>query len=1047
MLNTRFELLVVLLLASPLHWHYSFALQIVSTGRSPRRQLKAAPVDVSNSLVYGAGLSNVTAGAETQFYIQLRDSSSVNVTAPSDSMLSVTCVSDPSAGSTASFCAARPAMQPAGGGLYIITYTAGTIWGAMMNRTWPPPTSSTPLSDSFFQGNNYISVTYNNSHLPGSPFKPNILAEPVVAAFYSHVDQIAPVTFQASTRYQPIGQIVTLSDRFTNWIRQSFILQNLTAVVSRMPNSWQYAAPQSLTNSTTLLSWFRLNWYINIYMSTAMAGSYNWYMPTTADFTVRPAPVALDTFTITTGTIIVGSAGVCSNATLLAHDAFRNAAVLVRSYDYTKTPFYSIVDQEMSLMQVYWAPTNGSCPRCLPLSIITNLNETRMGAVDVCIIGFTATQYNITFSYNGSPTLNQPLQIRIEPGPVSCNDTYVIRLPSVIEAGSNNETVMVQLRDIYSNNIICQVDMLTVKVTSQQSGWSLTLHAVRHSQGYCNSIMQYLYVAGNYTITISLPNGQVGGASYPLQVIASSQPSAYHSVAVGSGLGSHYNPGLSFMPLPANATQAVAYVLAGVNYSVTVTGYDNWNNRQQVSKPGFVLNQGFISACSSYTSSEPGDGTTSFYYTITKSGYYNLEISLRLQMGTVDKRLIVVLPSQIDLSMSNATSDNKTVQAGENVVFWLTLKDRYSNIITDLTLIPNMKIAVEAQQGGVTGQVSSIEMDAATSSYRVTSSLFFAGNYRVSYFVRGFQIPIVSSVLVTAAAMVPAKCYVSGYMTTTSSKMLLLVSKDNYNNTVPNIHFSSHITNISIVPSCRCTVEVQDQEDGTAVLQFRSQDAGSFQLYIMIDNSPIGTYPYVVTATHELVSPPAAQNASSQMCNATVADCGGHGLLKAYQCLCDAGWSSNYSVDAEYVVLCSIQLSSVDISSSQVIASQNTGKLAGMIVGVGVGSAMLAAGVYYATIRGRASMLSKSKSKEPSSHYLTHNSLYEPTGACQRSPASSVMSWPRFNQPSLRLSTTSSINRQPYHDHQQVTMAPHRSVRGKSQMLYMQGPKPGLHIA
>lgn len=82
------------------------------------------------------------------------------------------------------------------------------------------------------------------------------------------------------------------------------------------------------------------------------------------------------------------------------------------------------------------------------------------------------------------------------------------------------------------------------------------------------------------------------GASYPLQVIASSQPSAYHSVAVGSGLGSHYNPGLSFMPLPANATQAVAYVLAGVNYSVTVTGYDNWNNRQQVSKPGFVLNQG-----------------------------------------------------------------------------------------------------------------------------------------------------------------------------------------------------------------------------------------------------------------------------------------------------------------------------------------------------------------------------------------------------------------------------------------------------------------------
>lgn len=176
-----------------------------------------------------------------------------------------------------------------------------------------------------------------------------------------------------------------------------------------------------------------------------------------------------------------------------------------------------------------------------------------MGAVDVCIIGFTATQYNITFSYNvsilladrltcnsihcvlhtqqlyhinrfsltplgcclhygpdlshmsltkdsatqkclavhhgnvgvdtclslqGSPTLNQPLQIRIEPGPVSCNDTYVIRLPSVIEAGSNNETVMVQLRDIYSNNIICQVDMLTVKVTSQQSGWSLTLHAV-----------------------------------------------------------------------------------------------------------------------------------------------------------------------------------------------------------------------------------------------------------------------------------------------------------------------------------------------------------------------------------------------------------------------------------------------------------------------------------------------------------------------------------------------------------------------------------------
>lgn len=32
--------------------------------------------------------------------------------------------------------------------------------------------------------------------------------------------------------------------------------------------------------------------------------------------------------------------------------------------------------------------------------------------------------------------------------------------------------------------------------------------------------------------------------------------------------------------------------------------------------------------------------------------------------GTVDKRLIVVLPSQIDLSMSNATSDNKTVQAG-----------------------------------------------------------------------------------------------------------------------------------------------------------------------------------------------------------------------------------------------------------------------------------------------------------------------------------------------------------------------------------------------
>lgn len=39
------------------------------------------------------------------------------------------------------------------------------------------------------------------------------------------------------------------------------------------------------------------------------------------------------------------------------------------------------------------------------------------------------------------------------------------------------------------------------------------------------------------------------------------------------------------------------------------------------------------------------------------------------------------------------------------------------------------------------------------------------------------------------------------------------------------------------------------------------------------------------------------------MCNATVADCGGHGLLKAYQCLCDAGWSSNYSVVCSIVLL------------------------------------------------------------------------------------------------------------------------------------------------
>lgn len=73
-----------------------------------------------------------------------------------------------------------------------------------------------------------------------------------------------------------------------------------------------------------------------------------------------------------TGTIIVGSAGVCSNATLLAHDAFRNAAVLVRSYDYTKTPFYSIVDQEMSLMQVRKVAVAGHHP---PLLLMHALNR------------------------------------------------------------------------------------------------------------------------------------------------------------------------------------------------------------------------------------------------------------------------------------------------------------------------------------------------------------------------------------------------------------------------------------------------------------------------------------------------------------------------------------------------------------------------------------------------------------------------------------------------------------------------------------------------
>lgn len=79
-------------------------------------------------MFYAAGTPTWVAGTRLNFYVQLRDASSINVSTSLLTNLTVRCVADPSAPPNASFCLDGPWISPVGLGCYHVVLRVGTIW-------------------------------------------------------------------------------------------------------------------------------------------------------------------------------------------------------------------------------------------------------------------------------------------------------------------------------------------------------------------------------------------------------------------------------------------------------------------------------------------------------------------------------------------------------------------------------------------------------------------------------------------------------------------------------------------------------------------------------------------------------------------------------------------------------------------------------------------------------------------------------------------------------------------------------------------------------
>ncbi|WIA37434.1 hypothetical protein OEZ86_014357 [Tetradesmus obliquus] len=96
------------------------------------RYINCQPVSVQYSMVYGAALQNLNwvAGQPIRLFVQLRDAQAANISIAFDDQLHVECSTDVTAPTNASFCLELPSIVPQGNGLYAVSLTVGTIWGA-----------------------------------------------------------------------------------------------------------------------------------------------------------------------------------------------------------------------------------------------------------------------------------------------------------------------------------------------------------------------------------------------------------------------------------------------------------------------------------------------------------------------------------------------------------------------------------------------------------------------------------------------------------------------------------------------------------------------------------------------------------------------------------------------------------------------------------------------------------------------------------------------------------------------------------------------------
>eukprot|EP00879_Flechtneria_rotunda_P028243 GHRR01030335.1.p1 GENE.GHRR01030335.1~~GHRR01030335.1.p1 ORF type:complete len:280 (+),score=47.11 GHRR01030335.1:1296-2135(+) len=195
----------------------------------------AQTVSAVNSTMYGPALqggSTWLAGQPVQFFVQLRDSQSNNVSNVFNVPLRITCVPDPNAPANSSFCTDPPLVVPVAPGCFSVTLTVGVIWGEYQNHqisSW----SGANLTAAA-QGQNYLHVMYNGTHVSGSPIKPILQPELLVSRYLSYIQFANPAqAIQASSPVRPTpAYIIQVADRFTNWIRHWTLETNITFLVT-----------------------------------------------------------------------------------------------------------------------------------------------------------------------------------------------------------------------------------------------------------------------------------------------------------------------------------------------------------------------------------------------------------------------------------------------------------------------------------------------------------------------------------------------------------------------------------------------------------------------------------------------------------------------------------------------------------------------------------------------------------------------------------------------------------------------------------------------